>query len=157
MTGSVATQTSTGSRPRQSNETPAVPQLGEPTVLQQGLNLLPAIPIAGKNLKFEFGDDTWIAKVNGANFLAGNCLFEETGNGYIITLKTTNVWSGAVEEVIDLLQKAGVPLGPAAGPLRTAARLAARVAKWIPLKGSAIILEYNEGPPAKMSFVNMEK
>jgi hypothetical protein len=131
--------------PRQSRDQDSVPQLGDPTILQQGLNLLPAVPIAGKNLKFEFGGDNWIAKVNGGNFLAGNCTFDETDNGYIITLKTTHVWTGAVEEVIDLLQKVGVPLGPAAGPLRTAARVASRIAKWIPLKESSIILEYNEG------------
>jgi hypothetical protein len=134
-------------------------ELGVPTPLQQIINAMPAIPIPliGKNLKFDFGDDYWIAKVNENNFLAGNCIFEETGNGYILTLKTTNVWSGAVEEVIDLLQKAGVPLGPAAGPIRTAAKLSARIAKWIPLKGSAIILEYTEGPPVNISFIKMEK
>jgi hypothetical protein len=103
------------------------------------LNLLPAIPIAGKNLKFELGGDVWIAKVNGGNFMAGDCLFENTDNGYFLTLRTTNVWTGAVEDVIDLLQTAGVPLGPAATPIRTAARLAARVAKWIPLKGAQLL------------------
>jgi hypothetical protein len=144
-------ETSTGSQPRQqSNETSAVPKLGEPTKLQQALNLVPAVPMGGKNLKFEFGGDTWIAKVNGANFLSGNCIFEETGNGTILTLKATNAWSGAVGEVIDFLQNVGVPLGPAAGPLRTAARLTARVAKWIPIKESAIVLEYKEGPPASL-------
>jgi len=143
------------SRPgRQTNETPAVLKLGEPTLLQQGLNILPAVPIGGKNLKFEFGGDIWIAKINGQNFLAGDCIFERNGNGYNLTLKTTNVWSGAVEEVIDLFQKIGVPLGPAAGPLRTAAKLAAIAAKWIPLKGSSIVLEYNEGPTASLRLVS---
>jgi len=138
----------------QSREPAQVPQLGEPTVLQQGLNLLPAVPIAGKNLKFEFGGDIWIAKVNGRNFLAGGCVFEENDNGYILTLNITNVWSGAVEDVIDLLQKIGVPLGPAAGPLRTAARVAAIIAKWLPLNGPPIILKYNEGPPASLRLVS---
>ena len=134
-------------------------ELDTPTPMQQIINAMPAVPIPliGKNLKFDFGGNNWIAKVNGNNFLAGDCIFEETGNGYILTLKTTNVWSEAVEEVIDLLQKAGVPLGSAATPLRTAARAAAIVSKWIPLKGSAIILEYNEGPPVNISFVKMEK
>jgi hypothetical protein len=132
-------------------------QLGTPTPLQQNINAIPAIPLFGKNIKFEFGGDSWIAKVNGNNFMAGDCKFDETSNGYILTLNTTNVWSGAVEEVIDLLQKTGVPLGPAVGPLRAAAKLAAIVAKWIPLKGSAIILEYNESSNIKMSFVKMEK
>jgi len=47
------------------------PQLGNQTLLQQLLNYLPAIPIAGKNLKFQFGGDTWIATLNGKNFLTG--------------------------------------------------------------------------------------
>ncbi|WP_461256496.1 hypothetical protein [Treponema sp. R80B11-R83G3] len=135
---------------RQPREQVSIPQLGEPTIFQQGLNRLPTVPIGGKNLKFEFGGDIWTAKVNGQNFLAGDCIIEENGNKFILTLKTTNVWSGAIEEVIDLFQKIGVPLGPAAGPLRTAAGLAAKVAKWIPFKGSSIILEYNEDQPASL-------
>ena len=86
--------------------------------------------------------------------MAGDCVFEKNDNGYILTLKTTNVWSGAVEDVIDLLQKIGVPLGLAAQPLRTAARFAARIAKWIPLKESAITLEYNEEPPASLRLAS---
>ena len=129
-------------------------QLGTPTSLQQLFNSIPAIPIIGKSVKFEFGGDIWIAKVNGENFLAGNCIFEETGNGHILKLNITNVWSGAVGEVIDLLERTGVPLCPAAGPLRTAARLAARIAKWIPLNGSTIVLDYNG---SRISYVNMEK
>ena len=124
----------------QSNET-TVPQLGEPSLFQFALNQLPAIPIAGNNLKFEFGGDNWIAKVDGQNFMAGNCIIKETDNGYILTLTTTNVWTGAIEKVIDLLQRIGVPLGPAAGPLRATARIAGRFAKWIPLRGSNINLE----------------
>ncbi|MDR2575902.1 MAG: hypothetical protein LBC52_05605, partial [Treponema sp.] len=46
-------------------------QLGTPTPLQRILNELPAIPIAGRNLKFMFGGTTWIATVNGENVLAG--------------------------------------------------------------------------------------
>jgi outer membrane murein-binding lipoprotein Lpp len=152
-----AAQQSNSRTGQQTSGTPAVPQLSEATIIQQALNRLPAVPIAGKNLKFEFGGDAWFAKVNGENFLAGKCIFENIDNGYNLTLQTTNVWTGAVEEVIDLLQKVGVPLGPAAGPLRTAARLAARFAKWIPLEASAIILKYVEGPPANISFVKMEK
>jgi hypothetical protein len=135
---------------RQPREQVSIPQLGEPNLLQLALNQLPSVPIAGNNLKFEFGGDGWIANVNGQNFLAGNCIFEKNDIGYILTLKTTNAWSGAVEGVIDLFQKIGVPIGSAAGPLRTAARLTARVAKWIPFNGSSIILEYNEGPSASL-------
>jgi hypothetical protein len=135
---------------KQSDE--QVLKLGEPNLLQQKINQLPSIPIAGKNLKFEFGGDNWMAKVNGQNFLTGDCIFEENGNGYMITLTMTNVWSGAVEEVIDLLQNIGVPLGPAAGPLKVAAKFASKIAKWIPLKGSSISLEYNEGPPVSLKL-----
>jgi hypothetical protein len=149
--GRQTNKTSDDSRPgRQTDKTPAVPQLGEPTIIQQGLNRLPAVPIGGKNLKFEFGGDTWMAKINGQNFLAGDCIFEKKGNGYLLSLKTTNIWSGGVDEVIDLFQKIGVPLGPAAGPLRTAARLTGKVAKWIPLKGASINLEYNEDSPTSL-------
>jgi len=129
-------------------------ELGTATPLQQGLNAIPAIPILGITIKFEFGGDTWVTKVNGENFLAGSALFEETDNGYTIKSGITHVWSGAVEHVVDLLQKAGVPLGPVAGPLRTAAKLAARFAKWLPLKGFVIVLNYSDG---RLSYVKMEK
>jgi len=137
---------------KQSRETVSDPQLGEPNLLQLALNRLPAVPIAGNSLKFEFGGENWIAKVDGQNFMAGSCILEETDNGYILTLTATNVWTGAVEKVIDLLQKIGVPLGPATGPLKTAAKFAGRIAKWIPLRGSDIILEYKVGPPASFQL-----
>lgn len=141
---------------REPRRTASIPQLGTPTPIQQNINTLPAIPIplVGKNFKFELGGDIWTAKVNGENFMAGNCLFEETDNGYIIKLKTTHVWTGAVEDVIDLLQRAGIPLGPAATPLRTAARLAARAANWIPLDISTIILDYYSN---RLSFVRIDR
>jgi len=139
---------------QQTNDKPAVLQQAGLTLLQQSLNLLPAVPIGGKNLKFEFNGDNWISKINGQNFLSGDCVFEKNGNLYNLTLKTTNVWSGAVEEVIDLFQKIGVPLGPAVGPLRSAAKLAAKTAKWLPLKGSSIGLEYNEDQPASLRLVS---
>jgi len=126
------------------NETPAVAKINDMTILQAALNLLPAVPIGGKNLKFDFSGDNWTAKINGQNFLSGDCILEKNANGYNLTLKATNVWSGAVEEVIDLFQQIGIPLGPAAGPLRGAAKLAAKVAKWLPFKGSPIGLEYND-------------
>ena len=143
---------------RDNSQRNSTPQLGTPTPFQQTFNTMPAIsiPLVGKSFKFELGGDNWIAKVNGENYLAGNCIMEETENGYIINLKTTHVWSGVVEDVIDLLQKAGIPLGPAAGPLRTAARLASIVANWIPLNVSSIILEYNNDNK-NISFVRMEK
>jgi hypothetical protein len=84
--------------------------------------------------------------------LSGDCVFERKGDGYAISLKPTNVWSGAVDEVVDLMQNIGVPLGPAAGPLKTAAKLASKVAKWLPLKGSAIVLDYDENSPVPLKL-----
>ena len=142
--GQPASVTPAAQSSQQANETTAVVKTVEMTILQQALNLLPAVPIGGKNLKFDFAGDNWTAKISGQNFLSGDCIFEKNANGYNLTLKTTNVWSGAVEEVIDLFQQIGLPLGPAAGPLRGAAKLAAKVAKWLPFKGSPIGLEYND-------------
>ena len=134
-------------------------QPGTPTPLQQVINEMPVIPISliGKNVKFEFGGDNWTAKVDGENFLAGDCVFEETGNGYNLTLKISYVWTGAVELVIDLFQKAAAPLRPSAASLRTAARSASGADNWTTLEGAVIILEYNEGPPVNISFVTIEK
>ena len=47
------------------------PKLGSPTPFQSTLNVMPEIFIDGKSLKFEFGGNTWIAKVNGENYIAG--------------------------------------------------------------------------------------
>jgi hypothetical protein len=62
------------------------PVLGSPSPLQNILNDMPVIPIAGNYLKFQFGGDTWIATNNGANFLAGTFKAEETYDGAILTL-----------------------------------------------------------------------
>jgi len=142
---------------KQDNKSSAVLQLGTATPIQQIINSIPAIliPSVGKNFKFELGGDNWIAKVNGENFMGGICILEENGNGYTIKLKTTHVWTGAVEEVIDLLQKVGVPLGAAATPLKTAAKLAGKVANWIPLNLSTFVLDYNSGN--RLSFVRIDK
>jgi len=69
------------------------PQLGSPTPLQQILNTLPEITIAGKNVKLQFGGDTWIAKESGKNVLAGTFISEDTEGGSTITLKQTHVYS----------------------------------------------------------------
>ncbi|MCL2800298.1 MAG: hypothetical protein FWD28_00885 [Treponema sp.] len=68
------------------------PQLGAPTLQQVALNSLPAIPIAGNNLKFQFGGDTWIATRNGRNFLAGSFVTENTGDGVLMTLTQTHIF-----------------------------------------------------------------
>ncbi|MCL2800309.1 MAG: hypothetical protein FWD28_00940 [Treponema sp.] len=68
------------------------PQLGAPTLQQVALNSLPAIPIAGNNLKFQFGGDTWIATRNGRNFIAGTFVSENTGDGVLMTLTQTHTF-----------------------------------------------------------------
>jgi len=69
------------------------PRLGEQTLLQQILNRLPAIPIAGNNLKFQFGGDTWIASLNGKNFLAGILTIINVDGSSIIILKQTHTFA----------------------------------------------------------------
>jgi len=104
----------------------AVPQLGQPSLLQQQLNLLPAIPVAGNNLKFEFGGDTWIAKRNGRNFLAGSFSSEDTEEGNVkIILKQTHTY-----------------------PPRDIPRI-----NWVRTPGPELILEYTPGPPASLRYV----
>jgi len=68
------------------------PQLGTQTLLQQLLNYLPAIPIAGNNLKFQFGGDTWIANLNGKNFLAGILTIHNVDERGILILKQTHTY-----------------------------------------------------------------
>jgi hypothetical protein len=102
------------------------PKLGNPTPLQQALNLLPEIPVAGKNVKFEFGGDNWISKVGGANFLAGTFESEDTADGSILTLVQTHIYSAE--------QKPGV--GGDIG--------------WVKTPGPSIILEYKKGPPESL-------
>lgn len=133
-------------------------QLGTQTPFQHTINAIPAIPIPliGENIKFEFGGDNWIANLNEENFIAGSYKIEESAAGHVLTLSLTHVWSKLVDEVIYLSERAEIPLGSAENPLRKAAR-SARVAKWLPHKGSAIILEYHEGPPINISFLKMEK
>jgi hypothetical protein len=109
------------------SQSSAVPTLGEPSLLQQGWNLLPTIPIAGKNLKFAFGGDTWIAKLDGKDLLAGTFIFKDTDNGGIITLKQTHTYP---------------PISiPGAG--------------WISTPGPDIVLEYKKGPPSSFSLISI--
>ena len=68
------------------------PQLGEPTLLQQELNRLPAVPIGSNNLRFQFGGSTWIANNNGRNFLAGTVTFYDTDEGSYLILNQTHVY-----------------------------------------------------------------
>ena len=65
---------------------------GDITSLQDALNRIPAIPVAGKNLKFIFLGETWRAQVNGADTLDGTLTFQASETGGIITLKPVNAY-----------------------------------------------------------------
>jgi hypothetical protein len=95
-------------------------QLGTLTPLQRILNELPAIPIAGRNLKFEFGGSSWIAKVNGENALAGTVEIVDIKGGSILTLKQTHVWAGTAEMAVGGLTNT-----------------------WVAIPGPEIFLDYN--------------
>jgi hypothetical protein len=103
------------------------PKLGQKTPLQEILNRLPQIPVAGKTVKFEFGGDAWISKVDGKNFLAGTFKAEDTADGSTLTLKQTHVYSDK--------QKPGV--GGDVG--------------WVKTPGPDIVLEYKKGPPETLT------
>lgn len=135
---------------------PASLQSGAPTLLQQTLNRLPAIPIAGNNLKFEFHGDTWTAKVNGENFSAGTIEYEANEKGGILTLKQTHIWPGAVGKTAGKV--AGViPGGSAAsGALNTAGTVTGAAGP-IEMSGTVILLDYNEGPPASLKLISISQ
>jgi hypothetical protein len=111
------------------DETPAAPQLGEPTVLQKTLNLLPEIPVGLNTLKFEFGGDMWIAKNFGRNFMGGTLSIQDTDKGAILTLKQTHIYS----------QKYNQGIG------------------WIRTPEREIVLEYKPKPPAPINQTSLSK
>ena len=127
--------------------------LGMPTPLQIILNALPAIPIAGNNLKFQFGGDRWTATVNGENFSAGTIEVEDTGNGCILTLKQTHIWPGAVGRTAGRVANL-IPGGAAVGGVLNAAGSIAGAVGAIEASGTEIVLEYKEGPPASFRLVS---
>jgi len=103
------------------------PRLGEPTLLQSALNLMPEMRIAGNSLKFTFGGDTWIAKKDGKNFIAGTYVSEDNANGSVITLKQTHSYSTDKKPLI------GGDVG------------------WVKTGGSDIVLDYKKGPPESLT------
>lgn len=135
---------------RQSRESIPVPQLGEPNLLQMALNRLPAIPIAGNNLKFQFGGDVWVATVNGENFSTGTIEVEDTIDGSIFTLRQTHIWPGAIGRTAGRI--AGrIPGGAAVGGvLDTAGRITGAAVGAIEASGQDIVLEYKAGPPSSL-------
>jgi len=138
------------------NNSSSIPILGEPSILQQALNLLPAIPIAGNNLKFQFGGDTWIATVNGENFSAGTIKIEDTNDGSILTLKQTHIWPGTVGKTAGRVANM-IPGGAAVGGALNTAGTIAGAAGAIEVSGSVIVLEYKKGPPASFSLISMRR
>jgi len=70
------------------------PQLGQPSLLQQTLNILPAVPVPGVgSVNFQFGGKVWMAKLNGQNLLAGTIEEYETNEGSILVLKQTHTYA----------------------------------------------------------------
>ena len=119
-------------------------QLGTPTPLQRVLNDLPAIPIAGRNLKFEFGGSAWIAKVNGENALAGTVETVDISGGSILTLKQTHIWAAAAGRAAGGLL--GGALGGAIGSIAST---------WVATPGPEIVLDYNNtGSRATLSMAS---
>jgi len=131
-------------------------QHGLPASLQTILNVLPAISIAGNNLKFQFDDNTWTAMMNGENFSKGTVEFESTDDGGILTLKQTHIWPGAIGKTAGRVANM-IPGGSKIGEVLNAAGDIAGAIGPIETPGSGIILEYKSGPPAKLSFVRTTK
>jgi hypothetical protein len=77
---------------QQAGEISSILRSGISTVLVQALNTMPAVPIAGNNLKFEFSVDSWIAKVSGRDFLAGTIMSQDINDGVNLTLKQTHTY-----------------------------------------------------------------
>jgi hypothetical protein len=127
--------------------------LGEQTPLQIILNALPAIPIAGNTLKFQFGGDNWITSLNGENFSTGTIEFEVIDGGVLLTLKQTHIWPAVAAKAAGRVANM-VPGGAAVGGvLDTAGSIAGAVVGAVEASGPVIVLEYKAGPPAKLSYL----
>jgi len=134
--------------------TPTPQQTGLTSPLQMILNALPAIPIAGNNLKFEFSGDTWTARVNGENFSAGTIEFEITGDGGILRLRQTHIWPGAVGRTAGRIANLIPGGGAVAGVLDTAGSVAGALVGAVETSGTEIILQYSAGPPASLRLLS---
>jgi hypothetical protein len=130
----------------------AVQHLGEQTPLQIILNALPPIRIAGNSLKFQFGGDNWVTTVNGENFSAGTIELEDTDGGVILNLKQTHIWPGAAGKTAGRIANMVPGGGAVGGVLETAGSVAGAVVGSVEASGPVIVLEYKEGPPAKLSY-----
>jgi len=124
--------------------------------LQNILNTLPAITIAGNSLKFQFNGDKWTTLLNGENFSTGTIEFETTATGAILTLKQTHIFPAAAAKTAGKLASRIPGAGAVGGVVNTASSVAGTAGLApgaVEASGQAIILEYVAGPPAKLSFV----
>jgi hypothetical protein len=108
----------------------SAPKLGTADELQNLLNKLPEVSIAGKNVKMQFGGDVWISMVDGKEFLAGTLTFVNNTDTSTLTLKQTHAYSTE--------QKPGI--GGDVG--------------WVKTPGPDIVLEYKKGPPETLTVRN---
>ena len=137
------------------------PKLGSSTAFQLTLNAMPEISIDGQSLKFEFGDNTWIAKINGENYIAGTFKSEDTYDECIMTLKQTYEWrvastAGRFGHAMDrwIGGTLNIALGESpdnVAKMRAESREAVDTKKWRRTSGPDIVLEYKVGPPATLS------
>jgi len=134
------------------NEVSGTNNPGMPMQMQTILNALPAIPIAGNNLKFQFDNDKWTATVNGENFSAGTIEREDTNDGSILTLKQTHIWPGTAGKTAGKVANM-IPGGGAVGSALNTAGSIAGAAGAVEAAGPVIVLEYKAGPPAKLSLL----
>jgi len=132
-------------------------QLGLTSQLQATLNTMPAIRIAGNNLKFDFSSDTWTAKLNGENFSTGTIASEMTGTGAILTLKQTHIWPGAAAGKAVGKLASRIPGGAVAAGALNAAGGIPGLDGAVEASGTQIVLEYKAGPPASLKFVSTGK
>jgi len=126
---------------------------GDATLLQQLLNRMPAIPIAGNNLKFDFTGETWTARVNGENFFAGTVEFEATADGGILTLRQTHIWPGAVGRTAGRVANL-IPGGSAVGGALDTAGNIAGAAGAVEMSGPVFVLQFTAGPPASLTLIS---
>jgi hypothetical protein len=137
------------------------PKLGSPTPFQETLNAMPEISIDEKNLKFEFGGNTWIAKVDGKNYLAGTFVVEDTIEGSTLTLKQKYAWRvastgeralGAVDSVLGFGLAATLGTGNSYAQTEANKKKNMDEENWKDTSGPNIILVYKSGPPETLSL-----
>jgi len=128
--------------------------------LQNILNTMPAITIAGNSLKFQFNGDKWTTLLNGENFSTGTIEVETTATGAILTLKQTHIFPATAAKTAGKLASRIPGAGAVGGVVNTASSVAgaAGIAPGaVEAPGQAIVLEYVAGPPAKLSYLKTTK